>query len=135
MVQDQDYRNANVQEKISKTIAISGIPKTATMQQVGCVTYEFFLVTSPLFFDCFRWQFHVFSLPQTISFIDTGCIRGTGWSANARHENKRCCSRWDFAISNLLQHSQTLRFSLLKPCAHYGFLVTIYRTLDTLGFF
>ncbi|XP_060724310.1 RNA-binding protein 5 isoform X3 [Tachysurus vachellii] len=32
--QDQDYRNANVQDKISKTIAISGIPKTATMQQI-----------------------------------------------------------------------------------------------------
>ncbi|XP_058258832.1 RNA-binding protein 10 isoform X1 [Hemibagrus wyckioides] len=32
--QDQDYRNANVQDKISNTIAISGIPKTATMQQI-----------------------------------------------------------------------------------------------------
>ncbi|TSM36137.1 RNA-binding protein 5 [Bagarius yarrelli] len=32
--QDQDYRNANVQDKISNKIAISGIPKTATMQQI-----------------------------------------------------------------------------------------------------
>ncbi|XP_026785462.2 RNA-binding protein 6 isoform X1 [Pangasianodon hypophthalmus] len=32
--QDQDYRNASVQDKISNTIAISGIPKTATMQQI-----------------------------------------------------------------------------------------------------
>ncbi|XP_051562661.1 RNA-binding protein 10-like [Myxocyprinus asiaticus] len=32
--QDQDYRSAGVQDKVSKTIAISGIPKTATMQQI-----------------------------------------------------------------------------------------------------
>ncbi|KAG1942780.1 RNA-binding protein 6 [Pimephales promelas] len=32
--QDQDYRSAGVQEKVSKTISISGIPKTATMQQI-----------------------------------------------------------------------------------------------------
>ncbi|KAM9483695.1 RNA-binding protein 5 isoform 1-T1 [Clarias gariepinus] len=32
--QDQDYRNASVKDKISNTIAISGIPKTATMQQI-----------------------------------------------------------------------------------------------------
>ncbi|XP_046702478.1 RNA-binding protein 5 isoform X2 [Silurus meridionalis] len=31
---DQDYRNASVQDKIANTIAISGIPKTATMQQI-----------------------------------------------------------------------------------------------------
>lgn len=41
-VQDQDYRNANVQDKISNTIAISGIPKTATMQQVVCVICCYF---------------------------------------------------------------------------------------------
>ncbi|XP_059415942.1 RNA-binding protein 10-like isoform X2 [Carassius carassius] len=32
--QDQDYRSASVQDQVSKTIAISGIPKTATMQQI-----------------------------------------------------------------------------------------------------
>ncbi|XP_062853598.1 RNA-binding protein 6 isoform X2 [Trichomycterus rosablanca] len=32
--QDQDYRSAAIQEKISNTIVISGIPKTATMQQI-----------------------------------------------------------------------------------------------------
>ncbi|KAK1796353.1 hypothetical protein P4O66_009419, partial [Electrophorus voltai] len=32
--QDQDYRSAGVQDKVSNTIAISGIPKTATMQQI-----------------------------------------------------------------------------------------------------
>ncbi|XP_050968335.1 RNA-binding protein 6 [Labeo rohita] len=32
--QDQDYRSAGVQDKVSKTISISGIPKTATMQQI-----------------------------------------------------------------------------------------------------
>ncbi|XP_030632442.1 RNA-binding protein 10 [Chanos chanos] len=31
---DQDYRNGAVQDKVSKTISISGIPKTATMQQI-----------------------------------------------------------------------------------------------------
>ncbi|TRY82111.1 hypothetical protein DNTS_009439 [Danionella cerebrum] len=31
---DQDYRNAGVQEPISRTIAMSGIPKTATLQQI-----------------------------------------------------------------------------------------------------
>ncbi|XP_072540993.1 RNA-binding protein 5 isoform X2 [Salminus brasiliensis] len=32
--QDQDYRSSGVQDKVSNTIAISGIPKTATMQQI-----------------------------------------------------------------------------------------------------
>ncbi|XP_051568229.1 RNA-binding protein 6-like [Myxocyprinus asiaticus] len=32
--QDQDYRSAGVQDKVSKTISISGIPKTATMKQI-----------------------------------------------------------------------------------------------------
>ncbi|KAM3621950.1 uncharacterized protein V6R79_018201 [Siganus canaliculatus] len=32
--QDQDYRNASVEEKVSNTISISGIPKTATMEQI-----------------------------------------------------------------------------------------------------
>ncbi|XP_056316333.1 RNA-binding protein 6 isoform X2 [Danio aesculapii] len=32
--QDQDYRSAGVQDKITNTIAISGIPKNATMQQI-----------------------------------------------------------------------------------------------------
>nr|XP_023661269.1 RNA-binding protein 6-like isoform X1 [Paramormyrops kingsleyae]XP_023661270.1 RNA-binding protein 6-like isoform X1 [Paramormyrops kingsleyae] len=32
--QDQDYRNASVQEKVSNTISITGIPKTATMEQI-----------------------------------------------------------------------------------------------------
>lgn len=34
-IKDQDYRSASVQDQVSKTIAISGIPKTATMQQVN----------------------------------------------------------------------------------------------------
>ncbi|XP_066520248.1 RNA-binding protein 5 isoform X2 [Hoplias malabaricus] len=32
--QDQDYRSSSGQENVSNTIAISGIPKTATMQQI-----------------------------------------------------------------------------------------------------
>ncbi|KAM7402243.1 hypothetical protein PAMP_017501 [Pampus punctatissimus] len=32
--QDQDYRNAAVEEKVSNTISIIGIPKTATMEQI-----------------------------------------------------------------------------------------------------
>ncbi|KAI4893867.1 hypothetical protein NFI96_015020 [Prochilodus magdalenae] len=32
--QDQDYRSSSGQDKVSNTIAISGIPKTATMQQI-----------------------------------------------------------------------------------------------------
>lgn len=32
--QDQDYRSASVKDKVSHTISISGIPKTATMQQI-----------------------------------------------------------------------------------------------------
>lgn len=31
---DQDYRNASVEDKVSSTISIIGIPKTATMEQV-----------------------------------------------------------------------------------------------------
>lgn len=31
---DQDYRNASVEDKVSNTISIIGIPKTATMEQV-----------------------------------------------------------------------------------------------------
>ncbi|XP_038551868.1 RNA-binding protein 6 isoform X3 [Micropterus salmoides] len=32
--QDQDYRNASVEDKVSNTISIIGIPKTATMEQI-----------------------------------------------------------------------------------------------------
>ncbi|KAG7494110.1 RNA-binding protein 6-like isoform X2 [Solea senegalensis] len=32
--QDQDYRSASVEEKVSNTISIIGIPKTATMEQI-----------------------------------------------------------------------------------------------------
>ncbi|XP_067443194.1 RNA-binding protein 5 [Thunnus thynnus] len=32
--QDQDYRNAAVEDKVSNTISIIGIPKTATMEQI-----------------------------------------------------------------------------------------------------
>ncbi|KAM8917739.1 RNA-binding protein 5 isoform 1-T1 [Spinachia spinachia] len=32
--QDQDYRNASVEDKLSNTISIIGIPKTATMEQI-----------------------------------------------------------------------------------------------------
>ncbi|XP_054472977.1 RNA-binding protein 6 isoform X2 [Anoplopoma fimbria] len=32
--QDQDYRNASVADKVSNTISIIGIPKTATMEQI-----------------------------------------------------------------------------------------------------
>ncbi|XP_076125159.1 RNA-binding protein 5-A isoform X2 [Alosa pseudoharengus] len=32
--QDQDYRSASVEDKVSNTISISGIPKTATMEQI-----------------------------------------------------------------------------------------------------
>ncbi|XP_066554231.1 RNA-binding protein 5 isoform X2 [Amia ocellicauda] len=33
-LQDQDYRSASLQEKVSKTISVTGIPKTATMEQI-----------------------------------------------------------------------------------------------------
>ncbi|CAN9512021.1 unnamed protein product [Ophioblennius macclurei] len=32
--QDQDYRNASVEDKVSNIISITGIPKTATMEQI-----------------------------------------------------------------------------------------------------
>ncbi|CAJ1050603.1 RNA-binding protein 6-like isoform X1 [Xyrichtys novacula] len=32
--QDQDYRNASLEDKVSNTISIIGIPKTATMEQI-----------------------------------------------------------------------------------------------------
>nr|XP_046239435.1 RNA-binding protein 6 isoform X2 [Scatophagus argus] len=32
--QDQDYRSASVEDKVSNTISITGIPKTATMEQI-----------------------------------------------------------------------------------------------------
>lgn len=34
MWKDQDYRSASVEDKVSNTISIIGIPKTATMEQV-----------------------------------------------------------------------------------------------------
>ncbi|XP_054641126.1 RNA-binding protein 10 [Dunckerocampus dactyliophorus] len=38
---DQDYRNASVEDKVSTTISIFGIPKTATMEQIlGAFTVE-----------------------------------------------------------------------------------------------
>ena len=36
---DQDYRSASVKDKVSHTISITGIPKTATMEQVGNIIY------------------------------------------------------------------------------------------------
>nr|XP_015202852.1 PREDICTED: RNA-binding protein 10-like isoform X1 [Lepisosteus oculatus] len=33
-LQDQDYRSASIKEKVSQTISITGIPKTATMEQI-----------------------------------------------------------------------------------------------------
>lgn len=33
-VKDQDYRNAALEDKVSNTISVIGIPKTATMEQV-----------------------------------------------------------------------------------------------------
>ena len=46
-VKDQDYRSATVKDKVSNTISVIGIPKTATMEQVIikekktlCVNYQ-----------------------------------------------------------------------------------------------
>lgn len=111
---DQDYRSAGVQEKVSKTISISGIPKTATMQQVSkillfrlwslsYVQKIMFLREKKNTMQIIKWlskeeflslAFFVFTL--ILSFIDFGCFCGSWWCANAGHENKRCRARWDF---------------------------------------
>lgn len=34
-MKDQDYRNASMEEKVSNIISVTGIPKSATMEQVN----------------------------------------------------------------------------------------------------